>query len=253
MLETFRSVSAGTPEYALWVPGRLEIFGKHTDYGGGHTLIAPVPRGFALVARPRSDAVVALHDASRREHFLVEANGAADPPSRFRATAGKPADQPTGRPADRPASAPAEGLGRHSAKREGGWRRYALTVVRRLAKNFPGAALGADIAFGSDLAPASGMSSSSALMVAVAAALVRLARLEARAEWQANIASAADAAGYYACIENGMAFGSLEGDAGVGTHGGSEDHIAIVCGKADYAAAWTFVPPVHVDRRPRAR
>ena len=75
---------------------------------------------------------------------------------------------------------------------------------------------------------------------------MRLARLDARAEWQANIASAADAAGYYACIENGMAFGSLEGDAGVGTHGGSEDHIAIVCGKADHAAAWTFVPPVHV-------
>ncbi len=90
------------------------------------------------------------------------------------------------------------------------------------------------------------MSSSSALIVAVASALVRLARLEARAEWQANIASASDAAGYYACIENGMTFGSLEGDAGVGTHGGSEDHIAIVCGKADYAAAWTFVPPVHV-------
>ena len=90
------------------------------------------------------------------------------------------------------------------------------------------------------------MSSSSALIVAVAAALVRLARLEARAEWQANIASASDAASYYACIENGMAFGSLEGDAGVGTHGGSEDHIAIVCGRADYAAAWTFVPPVHV-------
>ncbi len=66
VLETFRSVSAGAPQFALWVPGRLEIFGKHTDYGGGHTLIAPVPRGFALVARPRSDAVVALHDASRR-------------------------------------------------------------------------------------------------------------------------------------------------------------------------------------------
>ena len=77
------------------------------------------------------------------------------------------------------------------------------------------------------------MSSSSALIVALAAALVRLARLEARAEWQANIASASDAAGYYACIENGMAFGSLEGDAGVGTHGGSEDHVAIVCGRAD--------------------
>jgi len=247
VLETFSGVSAGPPELALWVPGRLEIFGKHTDYGGGHTLVAPVPRGFIAVARRRTDAIVALHDASRREQFLVDVHGElhspqpTDPPSRLGATAGKPAEGPDRRSAKREG-----GPDHRSAKREGGWRRYALTVVRRLAKNFPGAALGADIAFGSDLAPASGMSSSSALMVGVATALVRLARLDARAEWQANIAGPSDAAGYYACIENGLAFGSLEGDAGVGTHGGSEDHIAIVCGKADHAAAWTFVPPVHL-------
>ena len=207
VLETFRSASAGPPEYALWVPGRLEIFGKHTDYGGGHTLVAPVARGFIAAARPRSDALVALHDASRREQFVIEAKGAGDPP---------------------------------------GWRRYALTVVRRLAKNFPGAALGADIAFGSDLPPASGMSSSSALMVAIAATLVRLAGIEARPEWQANVVNPWDAAGYFACIENGMPFGSLAGDAGVGTHGGSEDHVAIICGRADHASAWTYVPPVPV-------
>jgi galactokinase len=221
VLETFETVAGGAPDHALWVPGRLEIFGKHTDYGGGHTLVAPVPRGFIAAARPRIDAVVSLHDASRREQFVVEASGAADPPSCLRATADKPADPP-------------------------GWRRYALTVVRRLAKNFPGAALGADIAFGSDLPPASGMSSSSALMVAIAATLVRLAGIEARPEWQANVVNPWDAAGYFACIENGMAFGSLAGDAGVGTHGGSEDHVAIVCGRADHASAWTYVPPVPV-------
>ena len=212
VLDTFKNISDGAPEHALWVPGRLEIFGKHTDYGGGHTLIAPVPRGFVLVARRRSDNIVALHDASRREQFLLDASRLADR---------RPADPPSG------------------------WRRYVLTVVRRLAKNFPGAALGADIAFGSDLAPASGMSSSSALIVAVAATLVRLAELDKRPEWQANIADQVGAAGYYACIENGLALSSLEGDAGVGTHGGSEDHIAIVCGKPDHAAAWRFVPPAH--------
>jgi len=29
-----------------WVPGRLEVFGTHTDYAGGRTLVAAVPRGF---------------------------------------------------------------------------------------------------------------------------------------------------------------------------------------------------------------
>jgi len=226
VLETFKSVAGGPPEHALWVPGRLEIFGKHTDYGGGHTLVAPVPRGFIAAARPRNDAVVALHDASRREQFVID----------IHQTTG-PADLPSSGLADLPTSGPADVRG---------WRRYALTVVRRLAKNFPGAALGADIAFGSDLPPASGMSSSSALMVAIAATLVRLAGIEARPEWQSNVVSPWDAAGYFACIENGMAFGSLAGDAGVGTHGGSEDHVAIVCGRADHASAWTYVPPVPV-------
>jgi galactokinase len=225
ILETFRSVAGGSPEHALWVPGRLEIFGKHTDYGGGHTLVAPVPRGFIAAARPRNDAVVALHDASRREQFVVDTHHSG------------PADLPTSRLAGPPTSRLAG---------PPGWRRYALTVVRRLAKNFPGAALGADIAFGSDLPPASGMSSSSALMVAIAATLVRLAEIDARPEWQANVVNPWDAAGYFACIENGMAFGSLVGDAGVGTHGGSEDHVAIVCGKADHASAWTYVPPAPV-------
>ena len=220
-IDTFGSVAGGDPDHALWVPGRLEIFGKHTDYGGGHTLVAPVPRGFAVVARRRADRVVSLYDASRRQDFAVDT-------------------QSTELRASGPADARTSGLALK------GWRRYAQTVVRRLARNFPGAALGADIVFGSDLAPASGMSSSSALMVALAAALVRMARLDERPEWQANVTTAADAAGYYACIENGMAFGSLDGDAGVGTHGGSEDHIAIVCGKAGHAAAWTFVPPAHI-------
>ena len=62
------------PSHALWVPGRLEIFGKHTDYGGGHSLVAPVPRGFALAVSPRPDGVIAIYDASRREQFVVPPN-----------------------------------------------------------------------------------------------------------------------------------------------------------------------------------
>src|SRR4026208_691317 len=46
------------PVHAWWVPGRLEVFGTHTDYAGGHTLVCAVPRGFAVVARRRIDNVV---------------------------------------------------------------------------------------------------------------------------------------------------------------------------------------------------
>src|SRR5687768_4734844 len=86
------------------------------------------------------------------------------------------------------------------------------------------------------------MSSSSALLIAIASALTRVGALERRPEWRANIAGPGDVAGYYACIENGLSFGTLAGDAGVGTHGGSEDHAAILTGVAGHITAFSFVP-----------
>ena len=117
-----------------WIPGRLEVFGTHTDYAGGHTLVCAVPRGFAIVARRRIDNVVHVVDALRQQDVSLIAEDVRD--------------------------------GAHQ-----GWRRYVAAVCRRLTKNFPGARLGADIVLASDLPRASGMSSSSALVIGVATAL----------------------------------------------------------------------------------
>jgi galactokinase len=195
--------SVAAPVRAWWVPGRLEVFGKHTDYAGGRTLVASVPRGFAVAARERDDGVVNVVDARNREAVTLR------PPFDEAFT---------------------------------GWRNYVRVVVRRLARNFQDSALGADIVFSSDLPRASGMSSSSALMISVATVLVRIGALERRDEWTANIGSPIDAAGYYACIENGASFGTLQGDSGVGTHGGSEDHAAILTGQPGRLSAFRFVP-----------
>lgn len=221
VLEAFQHRSGRPAAHAWWIPGRLEVFGKHTDYGGGHSLVATVPRGFVLAARERRDGLVRLFDAARRQEFSV---AVAD-------ERGHTAGAGSG-------GAPYGGLT--------GWRRYAMVVVHRLLRNFPGALRGAEIAFASDLPSASGMSSSSALVVGVIAALVEIGAVRHRPEWHENIQSAADEAGYYASFENGMTFGSLAGDAGVGTHGGSEDHIAIVCGAPGRLSAWSFVPIAHV-------
>ena len=64
------------PQHAWWVPGRLEVFGKHTDYAGGRTLVCCVPRGFAVVASPREDHIVRVVDALRGERHTVELSGA---------------------------------------------------------------------------------------------------------------------------------------------------------------------------------
>jgi galactokinase len=229
-LQHFSRVAGGDPASALWVPGRIEVFGKHTDYGGGHSLVGPVPRGFAFVARRRDDRIVSMTDAVRGDSFSIDLgpSAVALPPSRFGL--------------QRAEALPAPG----SQPETTGWRRYAATTVHRLQRNFPGAAIGADIVFASDLPPSSGMSSSSALMVGLAATLVRLGDIDARPDWRAAIATPADAAGYYACIENGLSFGGLTGDAGVGTHGGSEDHVALTCGRAGHVSAWRFVPIQHL-------
>jgi galactokinase len=188
---------------AWWVPGRLEVFGKHTDYAGGRTLVCAVPRGFAVTASPRDDGIINVLDARNAESVTLT------PPFDVAFS---------------------------------GWRNYTRVVARRLSRNFPGSPIGADIVFASDLPRASGMSSSSALMISVATVLVRLGELETRDEWTTSIHTALDRAGYYACIENGLGFGSLEGDSGVGTHGGSEDHAAILTGQPGRLSAFRFVP-----------
>src|SRR5690348_16445970 len=117
-----------------WIPGRIEFLGKHTDYAGGRSLLCAVERGFAFVAVPRDDNRVSIRDACRREHI----DGV---------------------------------LSEHSTIEPGHWSTYPLTVCRRVAKNFRGPLRGIDIAFASDLPPAAGLSSSSALITATFLAL----------------------------------------------------------------------------------
>jgi galactokinase len=203
VLAASRDLTGAPPRHAWWVPGRLEVFGKHTDYAGGRTLVCAVPNGLAVAASPRADGTIRVIDARRGESVVLEGQGEAA---------------------------------------FGGWRHYVAVVARRLATNFPGSPLGADFVFASDLPPASGMSSSSALVVAISAALVRIGGIEDRPEWRANVHGTLDAAGYYACIENGLGFGTLAGDAGVGTHGGSEDHAAILAAMPGQLSGFAFVP-----------
>jgi galactokinase len=201
------ALEAGTghaPVWAWFVPGRIEIFGKHTDYAGGRSLVAAVPRGFAVVAHPRGDGRVAVRDARWGDDVTID-------------------------PLDR-------------QRTFHGWTNYIAVVARRLALNFPGANLGAEIAIASDLPRAAGVSSSSALVVGIATALARRAELAARAEWRGTILTPLDLAGYLGAVENGLNFKTLSSSSGVGTHGGSEDHTAILTCRAGHVSAYAYVP-----------
>ena len=207
------TVLSGKPEWYRFSPGRVEIFGKHTDYAGGHSLLAAVPRGIALVARSRADGIVRIGDI--RDGQIVEVDPSAEAPPEYR-----------------------------------GLRRYVHVVARRLFLNFPGCTLGAEIAISSDLPRASGLSSSSALVVGVATALIARARLQERDEWRRHLPTVQHLAWYLGCVENGLDYDGLPGAAGVGTHGGSEDHTAILAGRLGHASLYRFVPVTALSEVP---
>ncbi|HET9703084.1 MAG TPA: galactokinase family protein [Vicinamibacterales bacterium] len=195
----------GPAEWRRFTPGRIEIFGKHTDYAGGHSLLAAVPRGIALEARRRADDVVRVGDIFDGQ--VIEVDPATEAPPRYR-----------------------------------GIQRYVHVVAHRFYLNFPGCQLGTNIAIASDLPRASGMSSSSALVVGVALALVTRANLREHPEFRRHIRDIHDLAWYLGCVENGLDFPGLPGSAGVGTHGGSEDHTAILACKTERVSLYRFVP-----------
>ena len=47
-----------------FVPGRIEIFGKHTEYAGGRSLVRALERGLCVVAAARDDALLRVTDAA---------------------------------------------------------------------------------------------------------------------------------------------------------------------------------------------
>ncbi len=196
---------SSTSPLALFVPGRIEVLGKHTDYAGGRTLVAACEQGFCAVAVPQEQPVLTVLDVC------------------------------CGRRADAPLSADV-------VPRVGHWSNYLQTVVRRLVRNFGDDLRGVRLAFLSDLPPASGMSSSSALIILASLVLLERNRLHERPLFRQQIRTREDLAGYLATVENGQSFGLLAGDRGVGTFGGSEDHTAILCARPGTLLQYSYCP-----------
>jgi galactokinase len=217
-VDVFRRGRSGAPAWAWFVPGRIEVFGKHTDYAGGRSLVAAVPRGFAIVAAPTDDGIVHVEDARYGGHVAIAVESDADRSVDLNGPNGE----------------------RREAR---GWHRYVAVVARRLARNFPGARLGAHIVIASDLPRAAGVSSSSALVVGLATALIERGELERRPEWR-GLDRLEALAGYLGAVENGLTFGPLASASGVGTHGGSEDHTAILACQPGMLSAFAYVPVV---------
>ncbi len=193
-----------------FVPGRIEVLGKHTDYAGGRSLLCAVERGFCVSASPRTDNILRVTDVLNN----VDAQFIVSP------------DQPA----------------------ETRWRNYPATVARRVARNFPSSASaspllrGANVAFASDLPRSAGLSSSTTLIIAIFTVLADVNALKRHPAYRENIPTREALAAYLGCVENGRTFGTLTGDAGVGTKGGSQDHTAILCSEPAHIVGYAYSP-----------
>lgn len=176
----------GRPTHRVHAPGRVNLIGEHTDYNDLPVLPVALQRGVSLALRPRDDGRVHLVNT--------------DP--RFR-----PVSFEVG-----------VGLGRGP---RGHWENYAKAPARELARRFA-IYRGFDGVVSSDLPPAAGLASSSALVDAVGLALATL--------------------GEVGLEPLGLAQVMAEAEQFTGTMGGGMDQAVALAARRGHAARIDFNP-----------
>ncbi len=138
----FREAFGEDPHGVVFAPGRVNLIGEHIDYHGGPVLPAALSRGITVAWRPCVDSMVrvlsvdSVQAGGRQSHTPVQFDMAA--------------------------------IGERDPS--GGWGNYLRAAGLWAKQN--GFSKGADLLVTSDLPEASGLSSSSALVVATGMALL---------------------------------------------------------------------------------
>ena len=196
--------------HAFWVPGRIELLGKHVDYAGGKSITAALQRGFAFVVMREAKPYINVIDGRSNQQVQFNLNTGA-----LRGVLP--------------------------------WGRYVQTVVERVQRNFGLRENGATICFASNLPSAAGLSSSSALITGLFLALKAIYPIAESAVYNKSILNVEELADYLGHIENGQTYKELKGNKGVGTMGGSQDHAAILCSREKYFRLFSYKPIYLVD------
>lgn len=202
-----------TGRRTLFIPGRIELFGKHVDYGGGPSLTCAVGVGITAEIEPIDRPVLEVDDAL------------------------------TGRKARIPLRRDARPGGAHGGA-------YVAAVARRLARDFAPLKAGVRVHTTSTLPRSAGLSSSSAFVTLLTIAVAEANALPERSLWKRHLSSRLAFAEYCGAIEMGGAFGPFAGERGVGTRGGAQDHTAILCNEAESVGAFRYLPAELVGRAP---
>jgi galactokinase len=216
------------------VPNRVELLGKHTDYQGGETLLLTGPKNFFALAVSSDGGVSQLLNADAAlGHTTLTLSGR------------KPVLED-------------EGVGSN----------FTYTVVKRLSNNLQdfGFAPLRDVeaVFRGDIPFGGGTSGSSAKLITDFLVFGSVNGLLTDDRFISLVLENGRKAGlrmgqsglddfilslsmFIAHHENGLDFGDLKGDRGVGTFGGSEDHTAIILGKKDKLLFCRYCPTEVVE------
>jgi galactokinase len=189
----------------LFVPGRIELFGKHVDYGGGLSMTCAIEVGITAEVEPIEVAAIDLEDHR------------------------------TGRRARVPLRRDARPGGAHGGT-------YIAAVARRLARDFGPLHKGVRVLSESSLPRSAGLSSSSAFVTLLTLAVAEANALMERPEWQRYLGDRLALAEYCGAVETGGAFGPWAAERGVGTRGGAQDHVAILCNTEGQVGVYGYLP-----------
>jgi len=166
-------------------PGRVNLIGEHIDYHLQAVLPMALERRITLAWRPRGDALIRAVSTDLSPRKFVWRRGLTQ-------------------------AAP------------GDWENYIRAAAETVALRW-GAGRGIDAAVVSDLPPAAGLSSSSALLIAFTLALLRANSIEATFEELMDVLP--------------------DGEQFVGTRGGGMDHAASLGSRSGCASLISFTPP----------
>ncbi len=184
--ESFQEHFGTAPDRIVRAPGRVNLIGEHVDYAGLPVLPMALQYAVHVAVRPRDDELV--HVATSDPFYS---------PREFQ-------------------------LGTYIEPfRDGDWGNYVKAAALTAASRY-GADRGAELWIRSEVPVAAGLSSSSALVVAVLKSLLDVSGIEPDPIELAEIAA--------------------DGEHYVGTHGGGMDQAISLCAREGHAARIEFAP-----------
>ncbi len=190
-------------------PGRINLMGRHIDHQGGTVNVMAVNREIIVVAAPRNDDVVSLTNTQGAQ-FTEEAFRISDLVASLNW-------EDWQRVIDGPR------LQRLLEAARGDWANYVKAAILRMQERFRDRQLrGLDLMVSGDIPMGSGLSSSSALVVATAEAVRLFNRLPVSAQRLVSLCG--------------------EGEWFVGTRGGAADHAAIKLSHRGCVTRVSFFP-----------